>query len=177
MSLAISCFGLRAATLTPLLAHFSTVISSYLQVLVMSEGDQFIFKSMADVCVALRTGPPAQPAELAGEKVRAFATRDLKGCAELAAVEDYIANSTADLLILSLWIAIRPKDEMPLHSFARDQRMLGLFKEALSGHGPVKGRMGRVCKVVVEVWGKRSEGMPSRVAELQRVLDGEGGLR
>jgi hypothetical protein len=143
----------------------------------MSEGDQFIYKSMADVSLALRAGPPATPVALAGDKVRAFATRDLKGCAGLAAVEDYIANSTADLLILSLWSVIRPKDEMPLHSFARDQRMLGLFKEALAGHGHVKGHLGRAVSFLVEIWGRRNEGMRSRVTSLQRGLDGEGGLR
>ena len=143
----------------------------------MSEGDQFIYKSMADVSFALRAGPPATPVALAGDKVRAFATRDLKGCAGLAAVEDYIANSTADLLILSLWTVLRPKDEMPLHSFARDQRMLGLFKEALAEHGHVKGHLGRVVSFLVETWGRRNEGMRSRVESLKRGLDGEGGLR
>lgn len=143
----------------------------------MSEGDGFIYKALADVSLALRSGPPATPVALAGDKVRAFATRDLKGCADLAAVEDYIANSTADLLILGLWSVLRPKDELPLHSFARDQRMLGLFKEALAEHGPVKGRLGRVTAFLVDVWGRRNEGMRSRVATLQKGLDAADAMR
>ena len=54
----------------------------------MSEGDAFIYKSVGDLTLALRAGPPSKPVELAGELVRKFMTKELRGVDGIAAVED-----------------------------------------------------------------------------------------
>jgi len=54
----------------------------------MSEGDSFIHKSVADLTVALRAGPPSKPVALAGELVRKFMTKELRGVDGIATVED-----------------------------------------------------------------------------------------
>ncbi|CDZ98033.1 hypothetical protein [Phaffia rhodozyma] len=173
--------NLKAAIDFGLQSHQTNLISSYLQVLIMSEGEKFLSKSMSDISLALRAGPPERPVELAGEMVRKFATKDLRGVDGLSAVEDYIANATADLIILSLHSLLIPSDPLPTYAFARDIRLLQLFTDSTDRH-PSFNRMGsprlrRTAGVVRDVWGNGKESFQSRVKTLKGLIDGENGLK
>jgi hypothetical protein len=56
----------------------SELISSFLQTLVMSEGERWVNEQVSGVATALRGGSGMQPVEMARESVRSFATRQLK---------------------------------------------------------------------------------------------------
>lgn len=65
------------------------LIPSYLQTLVMSEGDAWVLKSVNSVSLALRQAPEdGKPIDTAGKTVRAFATRELSKAEGIAALED-----------------------------------------------------------------------------------------
>lgn len=65
------------------------LIASFLQTLIMSEGDRWIFKTVDGLSLALRSIPSeGQPVKTAEEAVRAFTTRELGKAATIAALED-----------------------------------------------------------------------------------------
>lgn len=67
----------------------SDLIASYLQTLIMSEGDKFIFKSIASVSLAMRVeGKEGKPVETAGRAVKVFTTRELSKADGIAALDD-----------------------------------------------------------------------------------------
>ena len=67
----------------------SDLVASYLQTLIMSEGDQWVGKSVASVALALRLpGPEGKPVGTANNAVRSFATRELNQAAAIATLED-----------------------------------------------------------------------------------------
>jgi hypothetical protein len=80
--------NLKAGIDFGLQSHQTTLISSYLQVLIMSDGDQFIHKAAGDLTLAWRQGPPSKPVALAGQLVRKFMTKELQNAEGIAAVED-----------------------------------------------------------------------------------------
>ncbi|KIK30599.1 hypothetical protein PISMIDRAFT_20766 [Pisolithus microcarpus 441] len=81
----------------------SDLIASFLQTLVMSEGDKWVRAQIHTVSIALRSGSAGKPVSTAEAAVRKFATRELSRADAIAALEDYIANATVDLLLLSTW--------------------------------------------------------------------------
>lgn len=65
------------------------LIPSYLQTLIMSEGDSWVHKSINSVSLTLRQVPKeGKPVQTAGKAVRAFATRELSKAEGIAALED-----------------------------------------------------------------------------------------
>jgi hypothetical protein len=79
------------------------LLSSYLQVLIMSEGDVFLHRTITDLVLLLRD-PSSKPVEVAEQTVRRFCTKELRGVpGGVGDVEEYIANATLDLIIMSVW--------------------------------------------------------------------------
>lgn len=93
----------------------SNLLSSYMQVLIMSEGDSWIHRSTHDLGLVLRS-PDSSPLAEAESMVRKFATKELRGVTGgVSDVEDYIANATLDLVIMAAWsVAATQMDVEPL---------------------------------------------------------------
>lgn len=66
----------------------SDLVASYMQTLIMSEGDKWIHSSVASVSIALRAGNEAKPVNTASQAVRKFATRELSKAEAIAALDD-----------------------------------------------------------------------------------------
>jgi hypothetical protein len=67
----------------------SDLLASFLQTLIMSEGDRWVWSQVTYVGLALRSTPgEGKPVETAEMAVRAFATRELGKAAAIAALED-----------------------------------------------------------------------------------------
>lgn len=67
----------------------SDLIASFLQTLIMSEGDKWVHNQAHTVAMALRGGTDAKPVRTAENAVRSFATRELgKAYGAIAALED-----------------------------------------------------------------------------------------
>ncbi|KAF7983861.1 hypothetical protein HWV62_18188 [Athelia sp. TMB] len=81
----------------------SDLVASFLQTLIMSEGDKWVLAQASNISLALRAGTAGKPVQAAGSAVRSFATKELGKAAAIAALEDYVANATADLLMLGAW--------------------------------------------------------------------------
>jgi len=99
----------------------------------MSEGDKWVFAQVATVSRALTSGSESKPVQVAGEVVRKFATRELGKAGLIASLEDYIANATADLLLLGAWSNVLQfivdEEQVPTSYFARDDRVYKAFVE------------------------------------------------
>lgn len=84
-------------------AQQSHLLSSYLQVLIMSEGDSWVHRASHDVGLLMRS-ERSEPAMEAEDRVRRFSTRELRGVpGGVNEVEEYIANAAVDLVILAAW--------------------------------------------------------------------------
>lgn len=69
----------------------------------MSEGDVFLHRTINDLTLLLRD-PKSKPVEAAEKTVRSFCTKELRGVqGGVSDVEEYIANATLDLCIMSVW--------------------------------------------------------------------------
>jgi hypothetical protein len=115
----------------------SDLLASFLQTLVMSEGDTWIQEQVKLVGTALRRGPSAQPVEVARSSVKRVATRALGRAPLIADLEDYISNATVDLLMMAAWnLALESfsGEHIPPYYFARDDRVYRVFTERLDKH-------------------------------------------
>ena len=63
-------------------------MASFLQTLIMSEGDSWIALQTADVAIALRMGTEGKPVHNAESAVRSFATKNLGKADLIASLED-----------------------------------------------------------------------------------------
>ncbi|KAM0752831.1 hypothetical protein T439DRAFT_323439 [Meredithblackwellia eburnea MCA 4105] len=109
------------------------LISSYLQVIVMSEGDRFIHESTNKVALALRAGAVGKPVASAGKVIDKWVSKELKE-KEVASVGEYVANATADLVLLGLWSIATDTvvgDTIPTYYFCRDDRIAKTLEEHL----------------------------------------------
>jgi hypothetical protein len=67
----------------------SDLLASFLQTLIMSEGEKWVRSQVSNVVIALISTPEeGKPVETAEDAVRAFATRELGKSAAIAALED-----------------------------------------------------------------------------------------
>ena len=64
------------------------LIASFLQTLVMSEGERWVADQINNVALALRAGTEGKPVQTAEMAVRRFATRELGKAEAIAALED-----------------------------------------------------------------------------------------
>lgn len=139
--------NLKLAIDQSLLRDDTSLVASYLQVLVMAEGIAWLRRSVKNVAYevegwAIRKlqegGVVPQPIQTAHDAVSLFLTSHLrmrrqKESVVVAAVDDYVANATGDLVLLALWTCLAPApSEVPLYAFARDERCTTLFLEFVS---------------------------------------------
>ncbi|WFC98381.1 hypothetical protein MYAM1_001108 [Malassezia yamatoensis] len=121
----------------------TSLLASYIQILVMAEGIQWISHSVKAVAHALRSQPKdpyaPRPTQEARNLISSFLTQNLRLRRErdqyiVAAMEDYIANATSDLVFMALWECVRLNDEDPLpdYAFARDDRVAVEFCRHIS---------------------------------------------
>jgi hypothetical protein len=66
----------------------SDLVPSFLQTLVMSEGDKWVRKQTASLCRTLREGPSGKPIDAAEKAIRSFTTKELGKADLIAALED-----------------------------------------------------------------------------------------
>ncbi|KAF8558887.1 hypothetical protein OG21DRAFT_1474706 [Imleria badia] len=115
----------------------SDLIASFLQTLVMSEGDKWVRAQVSTVSLALRSGTAGKPVNTASAAVRKFATKELSKADAIASLEDYVANATADLLLLSAWsmaLETIEGEQIPFYYFARDDRVFRAFADRIDTH-------------------------------------------
>ncbi|KAF8268239.1 hypothetical protein EI94DRAFT_1195765 [Lactarius quietus] len=137
-SLLVSLRGsLKVAIDYGLQSSQSDLLASFLQTLVMSEGDTWIREQVKLVGTALRRGPSAHPVDIARSSVKRVATRALGKAPLIADLEDYISNATVDLLMMAAWsLALETfsGEHIPSYYFARDDRVYRVFTERLDKH-------------------------------------------
>lgn len=80
--------GLKLAINEGLAKSQSDLIASFMQTLVMSEGDKWVYSQSTAVARALSAGPEGQPVRTASIAVRKFATKELGKAQMIAAFED-----------------------------------------------------------------------------------------
>lgn len=115
----------------------SDLVASFMQTLVMSEGEKWIRAQVSSVSLALRSGNAGKPVSTAEAAVRKFATKELSKADAIAALEDYVANATTDLLLLGAWaIALEfiEGESIPVYYFARDDRVFKAFVDRVNTH-------------------------------------------
>jgi hypothetical protein len=103
----------------------TSLLASFLQVLVMSEGDKWLISSSHKIALAIRSGPAGKPVESAEKLVDKWVSRELKK-SQVAAVGEYTGNAVADLVVLGLWSVVTDAvkgEVIPLYFFARDDRV------------------------------------------------------
>lgn len=121
----------------------TSLVASYIQILVMAEGQQWVTQSARAVAYELRSRAFAdpyapRPTQVARDIVGRFLTQNLRTRRErdhyvVAAIEDYIANAASDLVLLALWDCVRGTDDpLPDYAFARDDRLSVAFVDAMT---------------------------------------------
>ncbi|TFK55752.1 hypothetical protein OE88DRAFT_1652206 [Heliocybe sulcata] len=121
-------------------ASYTDLIASFLQTLVMSEGDRWVYSQVSSVATALRAGTAEKPVSTAESAVRNFATRELGKAEAIAALEDYVANATVDLLMMGAWSIVLDSIEgepIPVWYFARDDRVYKAFCQRIDDNSGV----------------------------------------
>lgn len=175
--------NLRLAIDLGLQTSQSDLIASFLQTLIMSEGDQWVFAQVGNVATSLRAGTAGKPVRTAEDAVRGFATRELGKSKLIAAFEDYVANATADLVMMGAWSCALEhikSEPIPPWYFARDDRVYKAFCDRLDEHkGEIERRLGRrlrwQLRVLRAVMEGRSTNYSSKVRLLAEEFDqGEG---
>lgn len=115
----------------------SDLIPSFLQTLIMSEGEKWVDSQVTTIAGLLREGTAGKPVENAQSTVRKFATKQLGKADLIAALEDYVANATGDLLMMAAWhcaLDTIDGEAIPTYYFARDDRVYKAFTERLDRH-------------------------------------------
>ncbi|KAH7922456.1 hypothetical protein BV22DRAFT_1070433 [Leucogyrophana mollusca] len=155
----------------------SDLVASFLQTLIMSEGDKWVWAQVSTVSLALRSGTSGKPVSTAESAVRKFATKELSKADAIAALEDYVANATADLLMLAAWSMARESvdgEAIPSYYFARDDRVFKAFAERLDTHKAVIHRsLSRRLKWQLRVLRNVLEGRNTTYRSKVELLAGE----
>ncbi|KAF7331985.1 hypothetical protein MKEN_00078800 [Mycena kentingensis (nom. inval.)] len=115
----------------------SDLTASFLQTLIMSQGEAWVSGQAVNIGLALRAGTEGKPVETADAAVRKFATRELGKADLIATLADYIANATSDLLMMGAWSIVAEAlgiEQIPTYYFARDDRVYKAFVERLDAH-------------------------------------------
>lgn len=105
----------------------TSLLSSFLQIIVMLEGTKFLHSATQTLSLALRTPLAAKPVATAQALMLKWVSRELRD-KQVASVDEYLANGTGDLVLLGLWSVAqdqvgREAEEVPLYFFARDDRI------------------------------------------------------
>ncbi|TFK75993.1 hypothetical protein BDN72DRAFT_360057 [Pluteus cervinus] len=155
----------------------SDLTASFLQTLIMSEGDKWVRSQIESVARALRMGTHGQPVATAGATVRRFATKELGKAELIASLEDYIANATFDLLMLGTWYLVLecvPGTPIPPYYFARDDRVYKAFADRLDENkSAIQASCGRRLKWQIRVLRNVLEGRTTTYRRKVELLAGE----
>ncbi|KAK8850367.1 hypothetical protein IAR55_004285 [Kwoniella newhampshirensis] len=154
------------------------LLSSYLQVLIMSEGDSFLHRAVYELTLLLRD-PHSRPVLEAETMVRRFCTKELRGVAGgVGEVEEYVANAALDLVIMAGWSLVAGQvglDNLPTHTFARDLRTYQLFSEAMDEHvsklHKANPRYRKILRTIKDFAGDTRKGVRGRLRDVAGVLD------
>ncbi|KAH9922026.1 uncharacterized protein BXZ73DRAFT_91709 [Epithele typhae] len=118
---------------------------------------------------ALRQGVDGKAVHAAEAAVRSFATNNLGKAHFIATLEDYIANATADLVMMAAWSNILQyvqDDPMPTYYFARDDRVYRAYIRTKVGRR-LRWQLGAL-RVHLE---GRSKNYRTKVESLAKELD------
>lgn len=80
--------GLKLAINEGLAKSQNDLIASFMQTLIMSEGDKWVYAQVSTISRALRSGPEGKAVLAAGAAVRKFATKELGKADIIASLED-----------------------------------------------------------------------------------------
>ncbi|KDQ64867.1 hypothetical protein JAAARDRAFT_28513 [Jaapia argillacea MUCL 33604] len=162
------------------------LIASYFQTLIMSEGDRWIHSQITNLRLALRSGTAGKPVTTAEDAVRTFATKQLGKSHAIAALEDYIANATSDLLMMAAWSTLLDYDSIhgeliPVWYFARDDRVYKAFCTRLdqnrtSAHHVGGRRLRWQIRVLRSIMEGRNVNYRRKVELLKNELDEGSGV-
>ncbi|TBU32153.1 hypothetical protein BD309DRAFT_967457 [Dichomitus squalens] len=158
------------------------LMASFLQTLIMSEGDTWITLQAGDVAACLRMGTEGKPVHNAEAAVRSFATKNLGKADLIASLEDYVANATADLVMIAAWssaLQVINGEAIPTYYFARDDRVYRALVERLDRHKDELPKLGRRLRWQLRALRTHLEGRSrayrAKVESLAKELDeGEG---
>ncbi|POY75114.1 hypothetical protein BMF94_1744 [Rhodotorula taiwanensis] len=161
----------------------TSLLSSFLQVIVMLEGNKFLQSSTSTLSLALRSPLASKPVATAQRLMLKWVSREL-AARQVASVEEYVANAVGDLVLLGLWSIVQDQlargqvDSIPLYYFARDDRIQKAVEERMSDLRRRKGSVTQLSKqvrsrldVALDVLGRRSLNGRERVDRLRRVFD------
>jgi len=144
----------------------------------MSEGDRWVVASCSAVATALQT-TEGRPVSTADGLVRKFATRELGKADLIASLEEYIANSTADLVMMAIWSLASEKlggDAIPAYCFARDQRVYKSFEDRINENKSKLSTLTRRLKwqirVALKVFEGRADSYRRKIELAGQELDG-----
>jgi len=154
----------------------SDLTASFLQTLVMSEGDKWVLGQVTTISHAMDAGPAGKPVNAADAAVRRFATRELGKAHLIATLEDYVANATADLLMLGAWsnaLASIQGEMIPSYYFARDDRVYQAFVDKLDKHKVAIQSLSRRLKWQLRVLRTVLEGRTTTYRRKVELLAGE----
>ncbi|TKY90674.1 hypothetical protein EX895_000672 [Sporisorium graminicola] len=155
----------------------TSLLASYLQVLVMSEGSPFLISAIEDVahCLTIRysanSDGGADPVERSRSQVMQFVTDSLRHKSDkVAAVKDYIANAQSDLLLMSLWTLIK---------LSRSQ--LDAVQQSLGSGARGEAELGDLASPLPPFFFARDDRVASqfvtRLGKLVHAIDGLSGTR
>ncbi|KAK4054538.1 hypothetical protein OIV83_001032 [Microbotryomycetes sp. JL201] len=172
--------NLRIAITHGLATSDTSLLSSFLQTIIMSEGDRWIQSASHTVALALRRGPQGRPVHTATSLVNKWVGRELKQ-QEIASVSEYLANAAGDLVLLGCWSVVTDKvlngEPIPLYYFARDDRILKALEERIDGlkknntYIRLSKQLREQIASSVRVLSDRKIGGKERVHQLQNELD------
>lgn len=164
----------------------TTLVASYLQVLVMSEGLTWLEHAVKSVRCELDAwlsgklhadGVVPQPLVVAHDAIESFLTSHMRVRRQeervvVAAVDDYVANAASDLVLLALWSLLPGHDQLPLHAFARDERCTVLFCEQVKEHSVPAQKASRIAERIVDAWhdGLHTQSAAERWVILERIF-------
>ncbi|GAA5820637.1 hypothetical protein JCM11251_003087 [Rhodosporidiobolus azoricus] len=168
------------ASLSPS-SNDTSLLSSFLQVLLMLEGTRFLQNSAQTLSLALRSPPTVgKPVEAAQQMVEKWASRELKE-RQVASVSEYLANAAGDLVMLGIWGLVLDRlpqvDPIPLYYFARDDRIHKAVEERVAVlkqgtlYGKISAATRRQLETTLDVLGRRTMNGPQRIEVLKKVLD------
>ncbi|GAA5999917.1 hypothetical protein JCM10207_005971 [Rhodosporidiobolus poonsookiae] len=170
------------ASLSPV-SNDTSLLSSFLQVLLMLEGTRFLQSAAQELSLALRSPPTVgKPVSTAQAQVHRFFSRELKE-RQVASVDEFAANAAGDLVMLGLWgvvmdqLPVGKVEAVPTYYFARDDRIHKAVEERLSLlrsqhlYAKLSPTVRRQLETTLDVLGRRTMNGPQRVELLKKALD------
>ncbi|GAA5822165.1 hypothetical protein JCM10212_002975 [Sporobolomyces blumeae] len=172
--------SLKIAITASITGNDTSLIASFLQTIVMSEGNRWLVSSAQTLSLAFRSGPAAKPVSTAVSIMTKWVSRELQA-QQVAAVGEYTANAVGDLCWLGLWSIVtdqvRDVEPVPLYFFARDDRILKAVEERIAVlrqrnlYSRLSAPLRSQLETALEVLGQRNVNGRERIEMLRQRLD------